>query len=101
MKYYSEIIVIFYNYCFAASNSPCSTPPKIPYGYNKYSSSLHGSKAYYQCFNGFELSKGDGELRCVDGEWVGAIPICSKVNCAYPGALENGKIYYVGNYHRL
>jgi hypothetical protein len=79
-----------------ASKSACSSPPKIPHGYNKYSSSLHGSKALYQCFNGFEMSKGDSELRCSDGEWVGSIPVCSKVNCAYPGPLENGKIFYIG-----
>lgn len=79
-----------------ASMSPCSIPPKIPHGYNKYSSSLHGSKALYQCFNGFELSTGDGKLKCVDGEWVGPTPVCTRVNCAYPGPLHNGKIFYIG-----
>ena len=57
---------------------PCVAPPKVPNGYNKYSSTVHGSKALYQCFNGYELAKNHGELRCMSGEWIGQIPACLK-----------------------
>lgn len=84
---------------------PCSTPPKIPYGYNKFGSSLHGSKALYQCFNGYELSKGHGELKCTNGEWVGSIPFCTKsinfffVACTviYEFAPKLFRIFNLGN----
>ena len=56
----------------------CLAPPKLLNGYNKYSSTQHGSKVLYQCLNGYELSKGNAELRCENGEWIGSIPSCSK-----------------------
>jgi hypothetical protein len=56
----------------------CNHPPKIPNGYNKYGSLAHGSKAIYQCFNGYELLNQSGELKCNDSVWVGQIPICSR-----------------------
>ncbi|CAF0889036.1 unnamed protein product [Brachionus calyciflorus] len=74
----------------------CLAPPKLLNGYNKYSSTQHGSKVLYQCLNGYELSKGSTELKCNNGEWIGSIPQCSKMNCAFPGIVENGKIFYVG-----
>ena len=60
----------------------CSPPPKIANGYNKYASTMHGSKAYYQCFNGYELSNKhtnvSAELKCQNGNWNGAVPLCIK-----------------------
>ncbi|RNA35795.1 von Willebrand factor type EGF and pentraxin domain-containing 1 [Brachionus plicatilis] len=56
----------------------CLAPPKLLYGYSKYSSTKHGSKVLYQCLNGYELSKGSDELKCINGEWVGSLPICTK-----------------------
>ena len=77
----------------------CSAPPKIPNGYNKYGSTQHGKKTLYQCFNGFELTKGHSDIECVNGEWVGAIPLCSKINCGFPGILNYGRILYIGTSH--
>jgi hypothetical protein len=98
--------------------SPCSAAPKIVNGYNRYGSTEHGSKALYECFNGFELDQHNGELKCSHGEWVGKIPTClksnnfktnlvkthkpkfnykiQKANCNYPGPLVNGKLFYIG-----
>lgn len=74
----------------------CPIPIKIPNGFNKFSSFLHGSKAIYQCFNGFEMTKGDKELKCHDGTWIGVVPTCTKVNCGFPGQIANGRILYIG-----
>jgi hypothetical protein len=74
----------------------CIPPPKIANGYNKFGSTQHGKKALYQCFNGYELVKGHSEIECINGEWVGAIPQCSKINCGFPGILNNGRILYIG-----
>ena len=57
---------------------------------------MHGSKAIYQCLTGFELTKGDKEVRCNDGVWIGVVPTCSKINCGFPGQIQNGKILYIG-----
>ena len=79
------------------TGKPCTVPIKIQNGFNKFSSFLHGSKAIYQCFTGFEMTKGDKELKCNDGAWVGMVPTCIKVNCGYPGQIANGKILYIGS----
>jgi hypothetical protein len=63
---------------FYFKGKPCSPPPKINNGYNKFGSLQHGSKALYQCFNGYELTHSNGELYCIDGEWIGSIPTCTK-----------------------
>ncbi len=56
----------------------CTQPPQIPNGYNKFSSFLHGSKVFYQCFTGYKLSQGDKILNCNNGKWIGNIPVCTK-----------------------
>jgi hypothetical protein len=56
----------------------CSSPDKISNGYLKVGSYANGSKAIYQCFNGFELRHGDRELYCSNGNWVGKVPVCAK-----------------------
>jgi hypothetical protein len=43
------------------------------------------------------MTKGDKELKCNDGAWVGMVPTCIKVNCGYPGQIANGKILYIGS----
>ena len=78
------------------SYKACTSPPKIANGYNKYGSTQHGKKTLYQCFNGYELSKGHADIECVNGEWVGAIPQCAKINCGFPGVLNHGRILYIG-----
>jgi hypothetical protein len=60
--------------------SSCGPAPKIANGYNRFGSTVHGSKALYECLNGFELDVHNGELKCAHGEWVGKIPSCVKSN---------------------
>lgn len=74
------ISIIFDQLNLIQDKLSCTAPPKIPNGYNKYGSTSHGSKALYQCFNGYELAHGQREMRCVNGEWVGQIPACVKSN---------------------
>ncbi len=53
-------------------------PSKILNGYLKLGSYSNGSKVIYKCFNGYELKDGDRELNCINGEWIGKVPTCSK-----------------------
>lgn len=74
----------------------CPSPDKIQNGYIKIGSYQNGSKAFYVCFNGYELKESDGEIQCINGTWVGNTAICTKVVCPHPGTLTNGRILYVG-----
>lgn len=59
-------------------NANCPPPPPLTNGYHKFSSFMHGSKVYYQCYTGYSIGEGDKILVCSNGKWVGIPPVCSK-----------------------
>ncbi|KAK2575996.1 hypothetical protein KPH14_007355 [Odynerus spinipes] len=62
----------------------------------------HGMKAVFKCKDGFELVGGGPlnnsvSVECQYGNWTGDIPHCIQVFCPFPGFIENGKVFLVGN----
>ncbi|KAL1489564.1 hypothetical protein ABEB36_013517 [Hypothenemus hampei] len=57
------------------------------------------NKAYYSCYEGFELSNPqylNGRKCTKTAQWEGFYePFCKKINCGYPGSIRNG--YTIGN----
>ena len=60
------------------ANTKCPPPPSLTNGYQKFSSFMHGSKVYYQCYTGYSIDEGDKILVCSNGKWAGKTPVCSK-----------------------
>lgn len=109
------------NYEFAANSTPvlcnngtwsivpscsparCKQMPKIPKnGMVIAPKTDHGMKAVFKCKDGFELIGGgplnaSKSVECRYGNWIGDIPRCDQVFCPFPGFLENGKVFLVGN----
>lgn len=109
------------NYEFAANSTPvlcnngtwsivpscsparCKQMPKIPKnGMVIAPKTDHGMKAVFKCKDGFELIGGgplnaSKSVECRYGNWTGDIPHCSQVFCPFPGFIENGKVFLVGN----
>ena len=63
--------------------NPCPIPPKLENG----ASTLDETRGniFYRCNTGYMLYGPNGNtLRCVDGQWVGSVPVCSgKKNIAF------------------
>jgi hypothetical protein len=77
----SNGLLVFDQICNSIdTNRNCDQPEQIQNGYNKYSSISHGSKVFYQCFNGYRLSESYSYLSCNNGKWIGTVPTCSKSN---------------------
>ncbi|XP_070168047.1 protein lev-9 [Polyergus mexicanus] len=109
------------NYEFAANSTPvlcnngtwsivpncsparCKQMPKIPKnGMVIAPKTDHGMKAVFRCKDGFELigggpSNASKSVECRYGNWIGDIPYCNQVFCPFPGFIENGKVFLVGN----
>lgn len=109
------------NYEFAANSTPvlcnngtwsivpscsparCKQMPKIPKnGMVIAPKTDHGMKAVFKCKDGFELIGGgplnaSKSVECRYGNWIGDIPHCDQVFCPFPGFIENGKVFLVGN----
>ncbi|KAG7211048.1 hypothetical protein KM043_016409 [Ampulex compressa] len=109
------------NYEFAANSTPvicnngtwsivpscsparCKQMPKIPKnGMVIAPKTDHGMKAVFKCKDGFKLvgggpSNASKSVECQYGNWTGDIPHCVQVFCPFPGFIENGKVFLVGN----
>ncbi|XP_076180365.1 hig-anchoring scaffold protein [Ptiloglossa arizonensis] len=109
------------NYEFAANSTPvmckngtwsivpscsparCKQMPKVPKnGMVIAPKTDHGMKAVFKCKDGFELvgggpSNNSKSVECQYGNWTGDIPHCIQVFCPFPGFIENGKVFLVGN----
>ncbi|XP_076241504.1 hig-anchoring scaffold protein [Calliopsis andreniformis] len=109
------------NYEFAANSTPvvcnngtwtivpscsparCKQMPKVPKnGMVIAPKTDHGMKAVFKCKDGFELIGGgplnnSKSVECQYGNWTGDIPHCIQVFCPFPGLIENGKVFLVGN----
>ncbi|XP_017753023.1 PREDICTED: uncharacterized protein LOC108545755 [Eufriesea mexicana] len=109
------------NYEFAANSTPvvcnngtwsivpscsparCKQMPKAPKnGIVIAPKTDHGMKAIFMCKDGFELVGGgplnnSKSMECQYGTWIGDIPHCNQIFCPFPGSIENGKIYLMGN----
>ncbi|XP_017883108.1 uncharacterized protein LOC108626764 [Ceratina calcarata] len=109
------------NYEFAANSTPvtcnngtwsivpscsparCKVLPKPPRdGMVIAPKTDHGMKAIFKCKDGFELVGGgplnaSKSVECQYGNWIGDIPHCVQVYCPFPGFLENGKVFLIGN----
>lgn len=62
----------------------------------------HGMKAVFKCKDGFEIVGGGPlnaslSVECQYGNWIGDIPHCNQVFCPFPGFIENGKVFLMGN----
>ncbi|CAL7950374.1 unnamed protein product [Xylocopa violacea] len=62
----------------------------------------HGMKAVFMCKDGYELVGGGPQnssisVECQYGDWIGDIPRCVQVYCPFPGFIENGKVFLMGN----
>ncbi|XP_054009771.1 uncharacterized protein LOC128893059 [Hylaeus anthracinus] len=109
------------NYEFAANSTPvlcqngtwsivpscsparCKQMPKAPKnGMAIAPKTDHGMKAVFKCKDGFKLVGGGPfntsmSVECQYGNWTGDIPHCIQVFCPFPGFIENGKVFLVGN----
>ncbi|KAL2719515.1 protein lev-9 [Vespula squamosa] len=109
------------NYEFAANSTPvvcnngtwsivpscsparCKRMPKTPKnGMVIAPKTDHGMRAVFKCKDGFELVGGGPlnasvSVECQYGNWTGDIPHCVQVFCPFPGFIENGKVFLVGN----
>ncbi|CAK9812882.1 Protein lev-9 [Anthophora plagiata] len=109
------------NYEFAANSTPvvcnngtwsivpscsparCKQMPKPPKnGMVIAPKTDHGMKAIFKCKDGFELVGGgplnaSKSVECQYGNWIGDIPHCIQVFCPFPGFIENGKVFLMGN----
>lgn len=62
----------------------------------------HGMRAVFRCKDGFTLIGGgpnnsSKHVECHYGTWIGDIPHCTEIYCAFPGYVQNGKVLLVGN----
>lgn len=109
------------NYEFAANSTPvvcnngtwsivpscsparCKLMPKPPKnGMVIAPKTEHGMKAIFKCKDGFEIVGGGPQnasksVECQYGNWIGDIPHCIQVFCPFPGSIENGKVFLMGN----
>ncbi|XP_008552444.1 uncharacterized protein LOC103574714 [Microplitis demolitor] len=109
------------NYEFAANNTPvtcnngtwtiipsctparCKQMPKSPKNGMVIAPKMnHGMRAIFKCKDGFNLTGGgpnnsSKHVECHYGTWIGDIPHCVEVYCAFPGYVPNGKVLLVGN----
>ncbi|KAH0552797.1 uncharacterized protein LOC123270429 [Cotesia glomerata] len=109
------------NYEFAANNTPvtcnngtwtiipsctparCKQMPKSPKNGMVIAPKMnHGMKAIFKCKDGFtQIGGGPNNssfhVECHYGTWIGDIPHCIEVYCAFPGYVPNGKVLLVGN----
>lgn len=75
----------------------CSHPGSFRHGYytltngSKYNMGIekNGLKIFVNCFKGYE-NVGNGERICTNWTWTGEKPVCSIINCNYPGHFSNG-----------
>lgn len=91
--------------CVPARCKSLPRPPK--FGMVIAAKTEHGMKARFKCKDGFQLITPLGKpiidvmnefvLTCLFGNWTGETPMCQEVYCAYPGSIENGKVFLVGN----
>ncbi|XP_053395851.1 sushi, von Willebrand factor type A, EGF and pentraxin domain-containing protein 1-like [Mercenaria mercenaria] len=51
-----------------------------------------GAREEYTCKRGFQLAGRRERLCLVTGEWEGKMPTCARVQCGYPGTIDNGWI---------
>ena len=56
----------------------CDRPPKPSYGLVKFWTTTPGSKAFYGCFNGYQLSGYAVRFCQGNGYWSGRTPSCRK-----------------------
>ncbi|XP_043506750.1 uncharacterized protein LOC122527031 isoform X3 [Frieseomelitta varia] len=109
------------NYEFAANSTPvvcnngtwsivpscsparCKLMPKTPKnGIVIAPKTDHGMKAIFKCKDGFKIVGGGPQnasksVECQYGNWIGDIPHCIQVFCPFPGFIENGKVFLMGN----
>ncbi|XP_034950831.1 uncharacterized protein Hasp [Chelonus insularis] len=109
------------NYEFAANNTPvmcnngtwtiiptcsparCKQMPRAPKNGMVIAPKMnHGMRAIFKCKDGFTLVGGGPDnssmyVECNYGTWIGEIPHCEEVYCAFPGYVKNGKVLLVGN----
>lgn len=66
----------------------------------------HGMKAKFKCKDGYNMTGIGGKeitnlndyvLTCSFGIWTGETPECHELYCAYPGNIDHGKVFLVGN----
>lgn len=91
--------------CVPARCKALPRPPK--FGMVISPKTEHGMKARFKCKDGWQLTTPQGKpitdpttenvLTCLFGNWTGETPVCQEVYCAFPGTIENGKVFLVGN----
>lgn len=115
------LVTCIQNYEFAANSTPvlcingtwsivpscsparCKQMPKSPKnGMVIAPKTDHGMKAVFKCKDGFELVGGgplnlSKSMECRYGNWIGDIPHCVQLFCPFPGFIEHGKVFLVGN----
>ncbi|KAK0075726.1 hypothetical protein PV325_006452 [Microctonus aethiopoides] len=87
----------------SCSPARCKQMPKSPKNGMVIAPKMnHGMRAIFKCKDGFTLVGGgpnntSKHVECHYGTWIGDIPHCVEVYCAFPGYVENGKVLLVGN----
>ncbi|XP_076642778.1 hig-anchoring scaffold protein isoform X2 [Halictus rubicundus] len=87
----------------SCSPARCKRMPKPPKNGMVIAPKMdHGMRAAFKCKDGFELVGGGPmndsmSVQCQYGNWTGSIPHCIQVFCPFPGSIENGKVFLVGN----
>ncbi|XP_076285732.1 hig-anchoring scaffold protein isoform X2 [Lasioglossum baleicum] len=87
----------------SCSPARCKVMPKPPKnGMVLAPKTDHGMRAAFKCKDGFQLVGGgpnndSKSIQCQYGNWTGDIPHCIQVFCPFPGSIENGKVFLVGN----
>ncbi|XP_071787755.1 uncharacterized protein [Asterias amurensis] len=67
--------------------NPCPSPPKLENGASTLDEIL--GNIFYRCNPGYALYGPNGNtLRCLDGQWVGSVPVCSAKGCAEKSVVE-------------
>ncbi|XP_071787762.1 uncharacterized protein [Asterias amurensis] len=71
--------------------NPCPSPPRLENG----ASSLDETRGniFYRCNPGYIMYAPRGNTqRCVDGQWVGSVPVCSAKGCAERSVVESSSM---------
>ncbi|ESO92606.1 hypothetical protein LOTGIDRAFT_233055 [Lottia gigantea] len=68
----------------------CPLPAKPDFGSVAYTDVSAGSSATFSCLRGFNVAGMNDQLCLATGHWEEEPPICAKVECGFPGNIQNG-----------
>ncbi|XP_068695180.1 sushi, von Willebrand factor type A, EGF and pentraxin domain-containing protein 1-like isoform X3 [Montipora foliosa] len=78
-------------------SASCPTPPKLAHGSLDGDDLSFGANVTYSCDSQYFL-EGDDTMTCVDGQWVGQVPIC-RAPCPPPVAPADGFVFGENHQH--